>query len=308
MQLRVAPDVGLVDHGLAPRMARRSVVLPVEVVVDHDRPRDRIGVVDVVDLQIRFVVPLIGNVRQHARALELDRSFDRLRVRVDQQLRRVEPLPLLRRVGAVDAVAVALPGTHTGQVAVPVQRRPLYDLHLLLLVGFEQAEHDALGVLAEQREVRPRAVPGGAEWERPARPDLSHRTTAPASGGNAASPSSIRTPSCVAKTSSPPPTGTRRSSRAKLHASSTPARRTRTQRACSSNVTSSDSPAPSSARKASSRAYVSRTPGRSRRVSFERSNVAGSCGSGTSLAEKVSKLANSRRRPSRVAIAMSSSM
>src|SRR3954447_15664873 len=44
------------------------------------------------------------------------------------------------------------------------------------------------------------------------------------------------------------------------------------------------------------------------RVSFERSNVAGSCGSGISSAEKSANAENSRRRPSRVAVAISSSM
>src|SRR5581483_9076806 len=42
--------------------------------------------------------------------------------------------------------------------------------------------------------------------------------------------------------------------------------------------------------------------------SFERSNVAGSCGSGTSSSENAEKRANSRRRPSLVASAMDGSM
>ena len=44
------------------------------------------------------------------------------------------------------------------------------------------------------------------------------------------------------------------------------------------------------------------------RVSFEASNVAGSCGSGTSRPRNSAKAANSRRRPSRVAVAIDSSM
>ena len=96
-----------------------------------------------------------------------------LRVRIDQQLRGVEAPPVSRVVRAVDAVAVPLPGPDAGQVAVPVERRPLVDVDALLAaVLVEQAELDALGVLREEREVRAAAVPVGPERERPPGPHL----------------------------------------------------------------------------------------------------------------------------------------
>jgi hypothetical protein len=67
---------------------------------------------------------------------------------------------------AVDAVAVALAGADAGEVAVPVEGVALVERDALLAVVAEEAELDALGVLAEEREVRPLAVPGRAEGER----------------------------------------------------------------------------------------------------------------------------------------------
>src|SRR5688572_4110793 len=92
------------------------------------------------------------------------------------------------RVGPVHAVAVALPGPDERQVAVPVEGGHLAQLDPLLdAVLAEQAQLDARGVLGEDREVRAAAVPRRAEWEGVARPDLPHRTTAPASGASAPS-------------------------------------------------------------------------------------------------------------------------
>jgi hypothetical protein len=84
--------------------------------------------------------------------------LDRLGVRIDEQLVRVEAVALVGRVGAVDAEAVALPGPDAGQVAVPLQDGALGERDaLLVVVVVEQAQLDALAVLAEDREVR--AVP-----------------------------------------------------------------------------------------------------------------------------------------------------
>src|SRR5262249_20853005 len=60
--------------------------------------------------------------------------------------------------------------------AVPVERGPLAELDALLVpLGVDQAELDALGVLGEQREVRPFPVPLGTERERLSCPDLTAR-------------------------------------------------------------------------------------------------------------------------------------
>ena len=70
-------------------------------------------------------------------------ALDRLRVRVDQELVRVEPVAVLGRPGAVDAIAVALAGPDARQVAVPVERRALDERDAVsFALVVEQAELD----------------------------------------------------------------------------------------------------------------------------------------------------------------------
>ena len=61
-------------------------------------------------------------VRERAPAIPEHRAFDRLRVGIDQELVRVEPVPLLGCPRAVDPVPVPLPRTDPWEVAVPVVR------------------------------------------------------------------------------------------------------------------------------------------------------------------------------------------
>ena len=169
-QLREALHVQLVDDGLVPRTRRRTIFLPVERIVGHDRLRDRGRVVLVVPLEIGVLAA--GNVGEDVPVAPEDRALDRLRVRVDQQLGGVEAVTLLGRPGTVDAVAVALPGPDPRQVAVPVERRALRQLVAgLAIVLVEEAELDLLGVLGEEREVRALAVPPRAKRKQLPRPD-----------------------------------------------------------------------------------------------------------------------------------------
>src|SRR5439155_4600888 len=97
-----------------------------------------------------------------------DRTFDRLRVRVEQELRRVEPVPPFGRVGAVHPEAVALARADAREVAVPGVRGALRERNPRLVVRLvEQAQLHPLRVLGEEREVRAVAVPGRAEREWP---------------------------------------------------------------------------------------------------------------------------------------------
>ena len=66
-------------------------------------------------------------------SFQLIDAVDRLRVGVDQELVVVEAVALGGRVGAVDAVAVALARADARQVAVPVERGALADLDAGLL-------------------------------------------------------------------------------------------------------------------------------------------------------------------------------
>jgi hypothetical protein len=107
VELREALHVRLVDHRLVPRRVGRRVVLPVEVRVDDDALRDRVGVVLVVELEVGVVVAG-RDVGKSVREVPQDRALDRLRVRVDEELVRVEAVSACGVVRAVDAVAVAL--------------------------------------------------------------------------------------------------------------------------------------------------------------------------------------------------------
>ena len=174
--LREPLHVRLVDHRLVPRRAEQPVALPVERRIDDHALRDRGGVVLVVGLEVGVVAA--GHVRQRRRGLPADRPLDRLRVRVDQELARVEAVPFLGSPPPVDPVGVALSGPDAGQVAVPVEGGALGHRHARLVVGVVvEAEVDTPGVLGEQREVRPLAVPDRPERERMTRPDVHARSS-----------------------------------------------------------------------------------------------------------------------------------
>ena len=170
MPLGEALHVRLVDDGLGVGRLRLPVARPVEERVDHDALHHRLrGVVVVARVGIAEVVA------EH-RLAPLDLAIDGLGVRVEQQLVRVEPLPVLGIVGPVHAVAVALPGLHGRQVRVPDVRVDVAQLDAGLLPAVaEQAQLDPLGALAEQREVRAAAVEGRPEGVRGSGPHLHAR-------------------------------------------------------------------------------------------------------------------------------------
>src|SRR6185437_12159565 len=103
----------------------------------------------------------------------LDVPVDRLRVRVEQQLRRVAAQPGRRLVRAVHPVAVPLAGADPGQVAVPDQPVALRKVDPLLLpVLVEQAQLDAVGDLGEDGEVGATPVELRSQRVGRARPDV----------------------------------------------------------------------------------------------------------------------------------------
>ena len=111
--LREALDVGLVDDRVVHPVVRRAVVAPVEERVGDDGARDvrrAVGRVHLVG-----VVEVVGE----AGLVPVDLAVDRLGVRVEQELGRVAPQPLVRVPRSVDAVAVALAGADVGEVGVP---------------------------------------------------------------------------------------------------------------------------------------------------------------------------------------------
>ncbi len=170
-QPRVGPGqpahMRLVDHRLVVRAVRRGVVAPVEGGVDHHGQH---GVPETVG-----GVPLLRAVEPvpEERRVRVQPAVDGLGVGVQQQFGRVAAVALLRPVGAVHPVAVALSGPDAGQVAVPDEVVDLgqRDQPLRAVVG-DQREFDLPGDLGEQREVRARAVVGGSQRIGASGPDL----------------------------------------------------------------------------------------------------------------------------------------
>ncbi len=154
-------DVGLVDDRLVVGDVRAPVTLPVEERVDHDAVRHvRPGVVVVARVRVAEVVAEQGLV-------PVDLAAGCLGVGVEEQLVGVAPQPAGRVPRTVDAVAVALPGLHRRQVAVPDEGVHLGELdpllRELLALAVDEAQLDPLGDLAEQGEVRAAPVEGRAQ-------------------------------------------------------------------------------------------------------------------------------------------------
>ncbi len=175
-EVRVAhrhpPDVALVDDRSVPGRARLAVVAPREGRIDHHALRHTAGAVPFVE---REVLVRVADRVAVQRVVPLDGPADGLRVRVEQELVRIEAMPAPRIVWSVDPVAVQLPRPGVGQVAMPDQVGPVAELDavrgLRVVRVVEQAQLDGFGVLAEQREVDPLPVPIGPLGVRRARPD-----------------------------------------------------------------------------------------------------------------------------------------
>ena len=188
VQLGEALHVDLVDEGLVPGRPRGAVALPVEPRIVDDALRDRVGVVGGVEHQVR--VGAVGLVGEHVGRVPQDPALDGLRVGVDQQLVRVEAVALLGIPRPVHPERVPLAGPDVRQVAVPVERGALAQVHpRLAIVGVEEAQLHPLGVLGEEREVGAGPVPGRAEREGPPGPHArAHRATAADRAGSRTRP------------------------------------------------------------------------------------------------------------------------
>ena len=203
--------MAFVDEGLVPGHARRTVVAPRERVVDDDRLRHRAGAVLWVGHEV-----LLRAADRVAEGLVrwLDGAADRLRVRVEEELPGVEPVTLLRLVGAVDAEAVELPGPGVGQVRVPDEIGALAERDRFRGDGVarpvEETEVHARRVLGEDREVHASAVPRRPLGIGPTRPraHAGHAATffrnTHASGGSVRATDSLRPCERVGAVSSPP--------------------------------------------------------------------------------------------------------
>ena len=167
MQFRVAAHVRLVEHGVPPRHRPPvRLALPVEVRIDDDALGDEGRAVALVERQ---VVLLGADGVAEARGIPLQLAVMRARVRIEQQLVRIEAMTGRRLVRPVHAIAVQRRRTDAGHVAVPDLVGVLGQLDPLQLAvarRVEQADLDLGGVGGEQAEVDPLAVPGGAAGKR----------------------------------------------------------------------------------------------------------------------------------------------
>ena len=164
--------VRLVDHRAIPRRARRRIVPPRERVVDDDALRHAGSAVRVIHLEI---FARASDLIREQRIAPLNGAADRLRIRIDEQLIRIEAVPCLRRIGTVHAISVQLSGAHIGEVAVPdlvaaLEHRNAMTL-LRIIVRVEQAQRDSGRVLGKDRKVDALSVPRGAQRIRLTGPD-----------------------------------------------------------------------------------------------------------------------------------------
>src|ERR1700720_1396382 len=123
----------------------------------------------------RQVLPRAPKLRTEDRVGPAKPALQRLGVRIDQQLVRIEPMPVRRIKGSVNTVAVKQVRPSVRQVGVPdlvgIFRK--HDARLLLAArAVEQAQLDFFGMRRKNRKVHPLTVPSGPERVWTTRPDL----------------------------------------------------------------------------------------------------------------------------------------
>ena len=158
--LRQALDVGLVDDGVFPGDVRPYLAAaPVEGLVDHDRLRHAAGIVAAVKGKILARAP---RAIAEMRVAPHQPAGDPLGIGIEQQLVGVEAVAALGRIGAVDAIAIELPGRDVVEIAVPdvlVALGQFDPLEFAAALAVEQAKLDLLRIGREQRKVGAPSVP-----------------------------------------------------------------------------------------------------------------------------------------------------
>ena len=152
MALRKALDVRLVNDRVAPGHARRAILAPVERAID-DAALGHTG--SAVGVRRAIVVARLGAEK---RVVPYERALQCQRARIDEQLVRIEAMPVLRVVGPMHAVAVehsrsAEAGGQETVPDIPGTRWQLETRDLRAALGIEQAQFDAFGVRREHRKI-----------------------------------------------------------------------------------------------------------------------------------------------------------
>src|SRR5258708_4823618 len=166
MAFRVTAYVGFVEDGLLPGHADTRWVDPRKVLVDHLALLYERRAVAFVEREV--VAVRVQGVAEH-RGVPFQLAHVRLGVRVEQQLVRIESMPVLRLVRTMHAIPIDRARLQTEQVDVEnfigVFRQ--FDvLEFLFAAVIEEAQLDFRGVRGEQGEVDALAVPGRAQGQR----------------------------------------------------------------------------------------------------------------------------------------------
>src|SRR6478609_1095303 len=108
-------DVDFIDHGLMPWRPRRAVIAPAELRFDDASQRREWRTVTFVEIRVVACSARIAIKR----IVPAQVPADGLRVRIEHDFVRVEPMTPLRLARTVNSVAVELPGPEIGQIHVP---------------------------------------------------------------------------------------------------------------------------------------------------------------------------------------------
>ncbi len=175
MLFREAAHVELVDHHVAPRHVGAAILSPSERRIDDLAFRHRVRAVAPIEGQVGA---LVADGVPEQRVAPAERADEVARVRVEEQLVRIEAQAFLGTIGSVHAIAVQHAGPRLRQIAVPDLVGALGERNPLQFAppgGVEDAQVDALGVLGKQSEVHALAVPVGAARVGASRPDCGDR-------------------------------------------------------------------------------------------------------------------------------------
>ena len=172
---RETAHVELVDHHIVARDRGGAVVAPGERTVDHLAFRHGARAVATIERQVAAMTA--DGVPEDGIA-PAQRTGDMTRVRIEEELVRIEPQARFRSVGPVHAVAIERPRARLGKIAVEDlvgALRKGYPLQFAAARRIEDAEIDGLAVLGEQRKIDALAVPFRAARIRAAGPDFGNR-------------------------------------------------------------------------------------------------------------------------------------
>src|SRR5581483_8854137 len=133
-----------------PVMVQQPIVAPAEGGIDDDALRHRGGVISAIEGKI---CPRRADSVGEIRIRPPQRTVESLRVRIQQQLVMVEPVPASGIVWSVNAITVERPGYRFGKISVPYLigvLRKLNASQLATSLRVEKAEFDLFGVLGKE--------------------------------------------------------------------------------------------------------------------------------------------------------------